>query len=338
VLMPESMRFAVEQKLARDVPDALWLVATHTHSGPGGHWDHPIAEWAGIGEFDSSWAESLAESIAGAVRASATRLQPARLRWGRGEVSDLAVPRSNGPEAPPVLRLLSVDDAVDTGVALGGILLHPAHATVLRESNRLLSSDWPGAAARGLEDSLGGTWLVVSGPCGDLKPALERRDPEEYGLRVARRAVHVRDGASEVPTGHLAGSTWVGPAPLGDATGLVSRPFVRFGSNVLAWLVREPLRVDVLEIGEIRWIGLGAEPVRAVARRLESAYPGETAVVPLVNGYLGYVELPERVRTREGEGMRTYFGPAFLDHLEIATEEAVAGVAGVVPQGFAQPQ
>lgn len=335
VLIPESLRSRVQEQLGPDGPDGLWLVATHTHSGPGGHWDHPVAEWGGLGDFDAAWFEVLAQTIAGVVRTSAAELYPANLRWGHAEVADLAIPRSNGMEAPPEMRLLAVDGITDLGSSLGGVLMHPAHATVLREGNRLLSSDWPGAAARGLEDSLGGTWLVVSGPCGDLKPALELRDPDVYGARVVDRALAVRETATEVDPGHLAGATWVGPAPPGDATGLVPSLFAPIVSNALGWLIREPVRIEVLELGEIRWIGLGAEPVRAVARRLEEAHAGETVVVPLVNGYLGYVELPERVRNRAGEGMRTYFGPPFFGFLEEATGDAVKGVGG---QGRLQPQ
>jgi neutral ceramidase len=46
-------------------------------------------------------------------------------------------------------------------------------------------------------------------------------------------------------------------------------------------------------------------------------------VVALVDDYLGYIDTPERVRERQGEGRRAWFGPGLMEALGRGLQVAV---------------
>jgi neutral ceramidase len=68
--------------------DRLLLSATHTHSGPGNHYEaaHFNQENSEVAGYDPSLTDSLAARIARAIELAADRLRPARLAWGTTEV------------------------------------------------------------------------------------------------------------------------------------------------------------------------------------------------------------------------------------------------------------
>lgn len=315
VLVPESLRAAVG---ARTAAQALWVSATHNHAGPGGYWDNLLAQFAGMGDYSEVWAEALADSIARAVNLAQQRVQPATFWHGMAGEHGLAQPRAN-QQSPRTVPLQILEARDPAGRPLGGLVVHAAHPTILGKRSLRLSAEWPGQCARTLADSLGGLWLVLQGPSGDLKPSLIRPAKNEidrmrdYGRAVAG-LVRATERRPLFPERLRAG--WIEQQPLpADATGLVAGPLKTLVSNGLAPFTRAPLRVDVVALGPLLLVGVGAEPVRAAGASLAAAVAGaqpegQPIVVGLTNGYLGYVEMAERVRLRQGEAERVYFGSA----------------------------
>ncbi len=318
VLVPDALRAAVA---ARVELDALWLAATHSHAGPGGYWDNALAEALGLGRFDPLWADSLAARIARSVERARAALQPAELSWGRRASHGLARPRSNRDRSDqaPLVVIEARRAGRQPGAVLGGLVVHAAHPTLLGKRSRALSAGWPGHAARALGESPGGEWLVLQGPGGDLSPPPRPlgTTPEEW-IAVYGRAVAgaVRAVALEpVLDPGIGAALAVVSAPRADATGLVGPPLTTLVSSALGWFARDSLRVDLLRLGPLALLGVGAEPVRSVGRALGDTLhrrlPGAAPViVSLTNGYLGYVEAPEAVVARRGEARRVYYGPA----------------------------
>jgi hypothetical protein len=72
-------------------------------------------------------------------------------------------------------------------------------------------------------------------------------------------------------------------------------------------------------------LGVPAETTAASGVLLERA-AGGARVVSLVNGYLGYVEPPDRVERAAGESRRQLFGPGLLESLRFGTEAARAAL------------
>ncbi len=319
VLIPEALRAGVA---ARVDCDALWICATHTHSGPGGYWDNALAEVFGLGRFDRVWAAQLEDRIVESVDGARQALGPARLRWGLREDHGLARPRSNTDRReslPMVVVSVSAGGPGEQQPVLGGMIVHAAHPTILGRRSRALSAGWPGWTSRALSRGFGGEWLVLQGAGGDLgamprdeKASAEART-ELYGRAVADAAMEVSLHTPLDPT--LSVSTALRSPLRADAAGLVPAPFRVMASNALSVFTRDPVRVDLLRLGSLALVGVGAEPVRASGRALAlgvgAQLPGATpVVVGLTNGYLSYVEEPDRIHAHRGESERVYFGAA----------------------------
>jgi hypothetical protein len=120
------------------VPGCALLVATHTHSGPGGLWDSFAAGLAGAGRYDEAQKNAVQAALDQAVRAATLALEPAQLLLARADwPQGPARPRSDGP--------------IDTGIValrlhgqtrpIATVLDYAMHPT--SSSRDELSADWP---------------------------------------------------------------------------------------------------------------------------------------------------------------------------------------------------
>ena len=304
LLVPAALRARVEARIADLRLDALLVGATHTHAGPGGFWKDALGERFGTGPHDPAWEEALARSIADAVRAAASARAAARLSVAGVRLPGLVVNRDGGE---PNGRLLALRVERTDGELVGQVVVFPAHATVQGSRNRLLSGDWPGALARDLP----GVTVFLQGAEGDqtwrLPVARPNTQPEDYARLLADEVRRLPYPPGEGAPALAAASAEVTlPAPSFGAV----PPFLdRLLSNLLWTWMPERTRVVALQIGPAVLLVVPAEPGEAVGRTWRDAAGPGAEVVSLVGDYVGYVETPERVRTRTGEARRTYLGP-----------------------------
>src|SRR2546430_17633364 len=106
------------------------------------------------------------------------------------------------------------------------------HPTVLPSSSHVPSGDWPGAAARALEQDTQAPALVLQGAGGNATwsreglPADGAGAAQALGNRVARRALDLLETAA-----------WTGGAPLGCAATLHSLPPAQASARI-PWPLR----------------------------------------------------------------------------------------------------
>jgi hypothetical protein len=88
--------------------------------------------------------------------------------------------RDPGWPIDPIMRLLLVDGEGQDGQggAIATVLNFACHATVLSGANRMLSGEFPGAAARLLHEQSGSPCVYLNGACGDVNPTWIRQDFE----------------------------------------------------------------------------------------------------------------------------------------------------------------
>jgi hypothetical protein len=93
------------------------------------------------------------------------------------------------------------------------------------------------------------------------------------------------------------------------------RPFVvqRPLSNALQRLLPRDANVEVVTIGDVTLLAVPGEPTALAARRWLRQSEFKTRVVALADGYIGYIDAPERVREGSGEAPRAWFGPDLAD-------------------------
>lgn len=183
--------------------DNVMLMATHTHSGPGG-FTHYAFYNVTIPGFSQEVLDGLAAGIVRAICAADDARRPGEVRWDEGEFPpDVAVAfnrsitaYNRNPDVTPVvtgqehlaldrkLRLVRFDG--DDGEAIGTINWFAVHCTSVHSDNTALHFDNKGYAAAGLEATLrargGGTPIAAfaQGASGDVTPNFRRHHGKPF--------------------------------------------------------------------------------------------------------------------------------------------------------------
>jgi len=290
----------------------LWVAATHTHSSLGAYASNPVVQVAGTGRFRPQVRQGVVAAAVGALSEAAGRLAPVTAFAGTSPRAGRTASRDEFPEVDVRLTRLVLRGAAGP---VGQVVVFAAHPTLAEHPALALDPDWPGRLALAEEARGQGVTLVLQGSGGN---ATATRPPEGEAP-VESVAGFVGAALDVVPL--RAVGTGLGHAsaevrlPGADATRLVPRGLATAVENVLLcpWAPRTA-EVSVLEIGSLRFLALPAEATFAAGLPLERA-AGGARLVSLVNGYLGYVESPERVEGGRGESPRQLFSPALLEAL-----------------------
>ena len=218
-----------------------------------------------------------------------------------------------------------------SGQSLAHIVNFACHPTVLSAANLQATTDWVGMMRMGVERETDVPCLFVQGACGDINPRTKHNVPTQWadrfelGMEVAQAVMRILpnlESTAESPLRHQ--STWVhlpielsaeadSPAiayrmilaslmhlPQFVVEAVIQRLFpwqVRLMKTVDGYAVSMP--IEVLRIGEIAWVGLGAEVFNEIGLRIKRNSPAELTVVSgVTNGCIGY--LPTTAEHRLG--------------------------------------
>jgi len=165
-IVATARRHAAE---ATGIPAEHIMIATvHTHAGP-----------AGLRQgIDEDLAETMAGHIAGAIAAADREKHPGVLKVGHCTIDSVSQNRRD-PSWPvdPTLRLLLIDSPERGRPPLAAVMNLACHATVLSETNLVVSADYPGYAVRTFQKLLPDTaCLFLQGACADVNPAWMEQD------------------------------------------------------------------------------------------------------------------------------------------------------------------
>jgi len=169
----------------------IMVAAVHTHSGP-----------AGLRQgMNEALAETTARNIAGAIAAADKEKKPCVLKVGRCAVDSVSQNRRD-PSWPvdTSLRLLLADSPEPSEPPLAAVINFACHATVLFQTNLLISGDYPGHAVRTFQKLLPDTaCLFLQGACANVNPVWMEQDFPEVervgtivGSAAARLALELR--------------------------------------------------------------------------------------------------------------------------------------------------
>ncbi len=180
------------------------IAATHTHSGP-----------AALGIFtprEEAYVQQLVGRMADLIAAAAGAMQPAEIgvtsghedtishyrrmlardghvvmNWEDYRPEDIVGPLGVADPEVGVVKVLAADGP-RAGQVLAVLFNHAGHPNILSGDNFLLSADYPGLAARLLEEELGGVALFFNGALGSVDID-GLRDRDWAGLERAGRAL-----------------------------------------------------------------------------------------------------------------------------------------------------
>ena len=206
------------------------------------------------------------------------------------------------------------------GAPIAELTVFAAHATLLGKRNRVISGDWP---ALFLAGGAHGLRLFFQGALGDQSaegPA--SASPPGFASALSARVDALAFGPPDPapPLAFATVETGLPPSEVGGAPAVL-RPAAR---NLVSRAFPATARVEAVRLGPLLLVAVPAEPVAHVAAGWRPALPEGAAIVSLANGYLGYVEVPERMAgAGEGETLRTYYGPGLAGTLGAAVRMAV---------------
>lgn len=291
-------------------PFPVWVMATHTHSGPGGYAPSAAAEYAALGTFDVNVQTALADAARAAVKQATAKLAPAKLEVGDLVTEGVTTPRT-GKDADRRLLRLRFDGEAGP---LAQLLVLSAHPTLTPRKPSALHPDWPGVLATTLEAEGGPVTLVLQGAGGNASVnRAQLGDANAFAERVVTlvRALPTRP---EPDVLNAAWSEVTVALPRPDARAVVPAPFRAAVENAVCDDAEDVAVLHALKLGEVRLLFAPVEPTYEAGRVLEQQAAAQR-VVSLADGYAGYVELMETARAGEGESHHQYFPPELLERL-----------------------
>ncbi|MFZ5445077.1 MAG: neutral/alkaline non-lysosomal ceramidase N-terminal domain-containing protein [Myxococcota bacterium] len=322
LLVPPQLRDAI----GREQGLPIWVLATHTHSGPSGFDPRLAAELAALGTFSAADEAVVVTAAREALSRAQAQLVAARLEVGEQPLDGLNVARSGDSVDRRLTRLRF--DGADGPVAQ--LVVFSAHPTLVARRPEGLHADWPGVLAERLERDHGPVTLVVQGAGGNASVERSTADtPEALAekLEQAVKAVPTKAEADPFPAAWCEVQVSLSRP---DARHLAPAPLRPAVENALCDEVEDFAVLHGLRLGDLRLLFVPVEPSHAAGLVLEEQARA-TRVVSLADGYAGYVEPVEVARQGAGEAARQYFPPEFLTQL--AEGAALVGRALDGPPG-----
>lgn len=295
------------EAVRRELPYPVWVVASHTHSGPAGFDPRLAAEVTAMGRYRPDVVAALAAAARQALMSAASALVRVTLRIGTASLAGHVRARS-GSSVDERLTWARFSTA-DGGVAAEW-LIASAHPTLVPRDSSLVDGDYPGRMA---------STLVVQGAAGNAASSLG--DPQ--ALADAMRQAPVAWSAP-VDSLRLGLATVMMGLPRPAAPPMVPEPLKPMVTNVLCDGEPHAVEIQALELGPLRLIALPFETSHAAGLMVEAAAKA-TRVVTLTNGYHGYVEPVGVAERGEGEARTQYFAAELLQRLVAAVELAGRG-------------
>lgn len=319
VVARPDLRDALIEEVAPLEIDLLALVATHTHSGPGGYVPGFLAERVTAGEYDAKQAGRLAHAAARALERAQTDLAPARFASGSAPFARARNRRFEDGAREIELAVLRLDfDDARTPIA---VFAWGAHPTLLSPRNHAYSADWPGAARAELA-AHGWRALFLPAALGDQEPAVdlgyrpspddERRATASYGREVADAVRALAASLAPAAGAELAAlERWVSPPEVRMRRFCAlwwGAPLV--GGSVDAFL-SDRVPIQVVRAGDAELVALPAEPTAAVGAALRARMPAARTriVVAHANDWLGYVVDEPTWQRGSYEACLSFYGP-----------------------------
>jgi hypothetical protein len=315
LIRPELRARLLASETAREL-DGLILVATHTHSGPGGYIPGWLPGRVTGARFQPDVVAQLVDAAESALARASAQLGPASAGSAHTELALAENRRRSDGARETALELVRIEPGGQQPIAL---LVYAAHPTVLSARNRAFSADYPGAVRRWL-GTRGWRALFAQGPLGDQRPdeslAPEAAEPPEI---EARHVEAVGEALGSAALRSLAGMETRADAALAFAERSVAAPQPRPRRGCALWwlspITRPALRrlasprveVQALRIGDTRLLFVPAEPSSDVGTQLRA---GERiGVVSLANDWIGYLVSPAEYRSGGYEACMSFAGP-----------------------------
>jgi len=284
-------------------PSELLLSSIHTHAGPTLTIDedkvHP-------NNFD--YTKELQVKLVKVIRKALDNMQPVQIGAGVGyspvgmnrrelrfdNAGNSSIRLGRNPYGPTDKEVLVMKLAKPDGTTFAALFDYATHATCLGGKNLTISGDVLGLAEQFVEKILGeeviaGAFAGASGnidPWFRVLPAINTEpgwipEPVLLGTLLGEEVVHVFRGIDDVSGGGDIRSAFV-------TLQLPGKP--RGSAEIKKDTPATSLAISVARVGDIAFVGLGAEVLTEIGMSIKAASPYEhTFVITHCNGAAGYI-------------------------------------------------
>lgn len=321
---PASVVDGIRQRAADLGLQGVIVFATHTHSSFGGFDERLMAQLAGTGRFRPQAVEAAVSAGSEALHKAAANLTDVTLEVGDAREPGFVYTRTGG----------EIPDGDLSRVVLRGasgpvaeVMVFGAHPTLIPRERAFVDPDYPGRLSE-LHEAKGGVTLVLQGAAGNASVAYSEGQGVARSAAFAQALAGLAEKAELKPTPGPVRLAWARAEvtlPKPDATRLVPSFARNAGNNFLCQSAPHQTEVSALAVGPLELLMMPAEPTVGAGAVLRGR-TGATHVLGLSDGYIGYVDTPDRVEGGSGESLRQYFGAVLLDKLgagaQLASEAA----------------
>lgn len=290
------------------------LTATHNHGGP------VTRVYSETNSPDVlAYTEELEQNLLDAVKYALADLQPARIGTGSGickmnmnrraRTADGGITLGKNPYGPTdhTVGVIKIENAQKTPFAF--LINWPCHGTVMGGRNYQITGDWPGAAARYVESSLGTNPVaaITAGASGDIDPIYRvlpefgsRGEAEVTGIILGEEVVRIARQIETYPYGTLRSLQRV-----------ITLPGKQRGDSYQPQETYEPgpdvsVRLTTLKIGPVVLVGISGEVMTDIGLQIKEQSPYKsTVVITHCNGSSGYLVTDETYEQGGYEAMAT---------------------------------
>ena len=275
--------------------EEIYFTATHTHSGLGGWFEHPVFELF-YGSYSQKYYEWLRDAIVKAIQKSRQNYRPARLKYTRveaGEWLEDRIYKDQPPEADsgfhgvnPYLTGVSFVSVEDPNKTFATLVSYAAHATVVRKDVHEFSRDYPGVVCDELQRSTGAECvLFAAGSVGDARAVyLHQSGAEKLGKQLVERLAPEIERTSASAVTSLR-SMWL-PVVMPAARFAFLGPHSSVFPLLAAGLFENQVYISYLQLGEFVLIGMPVDIAGELTKELQDAQP--VLVTSFNGGWKGY--------------------------------------------------
>lgn len=275
--------------------DYILLAASHNHGGPVNK-----AYSEEVSPDVEAYVIDLQEKIIEVVKKAGKKLQPVLIGAGTGSctmninrrarLADGSIWLGRNPDGPcdHEVSVVRIDDLDRNPIAL--LVNWPCHGTTGGQENYMITGDWPGAAARFVENGLNNKAIihVTAGASADINPVYgpndNFRDIDAIGMLLGEEILRVTEGIRSFPDGKIKAIK-----KMVEAKGK-KQIESRFPNQELDAGENVDIRLSALKIGNVIFTGISGEVMTEIGMQIKRESPFKnTVVISHCNGNSGYI-------------------------------------------------
>lgn len=315
------------QVLDLGIPEEqIHIIASHTHSGPGGFVKTIFWEFLAADLFVREIFDTVVSAITKVLRRANSQMQPATVNLSQFHLEGFTRNRRQGNN--PTTEKLGLWTFNNYRQERLGQLIHfPVHGDLLSPENLLLSSDVPGSIERRTEEHFGGVSLFLPGPSGDIDPISEARDLAGLNQYSQRWIKKVREELTHSRLQNIPGIKFYQsrmnlelPKPRLNLRNCVKfligwdLPFIPSRLPLPKYL-RGPAPINAMVIDNHLLLTLPGEPTRELGLAindfgLKKGF-SSVSIVGLTSSYFGYILKQEDYELGGYEACNSFYGNSY---------------------------